>query len=37
MIDVNLAMGFFWLGAGIIVLSGAVVVYSMEKGKRKRR
>ncbi len=37
MIDLKLAMGFFWLGSGIIVLAGAMGVYFMEKGKRRKK
>ncbi len=37
MIDIKLAMGFFWVGAGIIVLAGALVVYFIEKGKKRKK
>lgn len=36
-IDLRLAMGFFWLGAGLIVLWGALLIYSLKKSKIKRK
>jgi uncharacterized membrane protein YgdD (TMEM256/DUF423 family) len=37
MVDYYTALGFFWLIAGIIVFSGALLVYSLKKQKPKKK
>lgn len=37
MIDYKLASGFFWLIGGIIVFSGALLVYSTKRKTKKKK
>jgi len=37
MIDLKFAMGFFLFGSGIIVFAGALMIYFLEKGKKKKK
>jgi hypothetical protein len=37
MIDYKLAMGFFWLIGGMIVLGGAILVYSLKRTTKNKK
>ena len=35
--DINLALGFFWLTAGILILGGALLVRSLKRNKKRKK